>query len=184
MDRQIVFVDVDDVVADLVPYWISLYNDDYEDDLLVDEITDWDLTKFVKTECGKKIYNYLDSPMLYDSVKPVDGAKEGVVALRTLGVRVVYATMVSVINACQLTGKYEWLVRHGFLDEDRHEDLVGIGDKGLLHGLVLIDDRVKNLSGFQGVGVLMNRPWNRKDNYSRRADSWPDVVESVRYLFG
>ena len=55
---MIVAVDIDDVIISLVPTWLHLYNKDYKDNLSKNDITDWQIDKFVKPECGINIYNY------------------------------------------------------------------------------------------------------------------------------
>ena len=53
---MIVAVDIDDVIISLVPTWLHLYNKDYKDNLSKNDITDWQIDKFVKPECGINIY--------------------------------------------------------------------------------------------------------------------------------
>ena len=109
---MVIGVDVDEVVADLLGTWISKYNTAWNDQLLVEQITDWDTTLFVKPECGSKIYDILCEPDLYEDVKPIAGALVEIEALRSKGHKVVYAT--SCVR-CMIDQKMDWLVRHGFI---------------------------------------------------------------------
>jgi 5'(3')-deoxyribonucleotidase len=173
---MIVFVDVDDVCADLMPTWLSRYNKDYDDNLTRESMTEWSLLKRVKPECGEKIYDYLEDPTLYDDVLPIGGAFSGVECLRQRGYRVVFAT--SATNGAA-GSKLRWLIRYGFLQENpkrTYPDYVEGYDKGLLLGDVLIDDGPHNVQKFQGYSILMRRPHNQNFQWPVVAENWGDVI--------
>lgn len=141
---MIIACDVDGVIADLFAAWLAKYNKDYDDTLTADKITDWDVTKFVKPECGTKIYDYLRHGDLYDEVPVIKGAQEGIDAFREAGHRIVYVT------TCvkEMTDpKWHWLERNGFLPKGKHtqDDLVVAADKLLVDAQLLIDDRSKTV---------------------------------------
>src|SRR5512137_1810696 len=94
-------MDVDDVCAMLSETWVAKYNKDWNDNLKVNEITEWAIEKFVKPECGKRIFSYLDNPKLYDSVQPVEGARKGIKALRSMGYRVVFVTSCPIVTSAR-----------------------------------------------------------------------------------
>ncbi len=141
---MIIACDVDGVVADLFASWLAKYNKDYNDTLTPDKITEWDVSLFVKPECGEKIYDYLRHGDLYDEVPVIEGALEGVEELRMLGHRVVFVT------TCvkEMTDpKWNWLEKRGFLPHGRYnqDDLVIAADKLLVDAQLLIDDRAKTV---------------------------------------
>ena len=72
--KQIIAMDVDSVVADLGTAWLNRYNRDYNDNMTNENILSWDTHKYVKPECGKKIYEYIEDPSLYDEVLPICGS--------------------------------------------------------------------------------------------------------------
>jgi 5'-nucleotidase len=140
----IIACDVDGVIADLFASWLSKYNHDYDDHLTPDKIIDWDISKFVKPECGKKIFDYLHDGDLYDEVPVIEGSRESICELLGMGHRVVYVT------TCvkKMTDpKWNWLERHGFLPRGRHnqDDLVVAADKTLVDANLLIDDRAQTV---------------------------------------
>lgn len=171
MEKKIVFVDVDDVCALLSPVWLGLYNKDYNDNLTDDDLTDWYIDKFVKPECGLKIYHYLKEPSMYDKVEPREGALAGVEALRQIGFRVLFATSCPVEVAGR---KFYWLREHGFVKKER--DYIEIRDKSLLLGRYMIDDNYENVNGFAGYGYLLTRPWNKKYKWYHRVESWEEFI--------
>lgn len=151
---MIIAFDVDDVLADLVPAWLNRYNKKYKDDLTTFQLTEWDVTRFVKEDCGKKIYDFL-TPDLYNDVKPIPGALEAVENARKIGT-VVFCTSSLGRHAGR---KLEWLNEHGF--DVSHKEYIECGNKGYLKADVLIDDCPQNLIDFQGdYKVLVSQTWN------------------------
>lgn len=175
---SVILVDVDGVVADTHTSWLSMYNRDYGDNLKVADITRWAMHEFVKPECGRKIYEYLERPDFYDETLPIKEALEGVRFLRQLGHRVIF------VSAGLFESKVRWLGRFGFLNEFPYKDdcrastaldVVLCNDKSLIKGDYLIDDRVENVERY-GDGFVFSQPWNvNADFYGGRVDSWMDI---------
>jgi len=176
-----ILVDVDDVVADLLPTWLDLYNRDYDDTVEPFDITEWDLTKFVKPECGSKIYDYLEDLNLYRFVPPVYTAKDGVDALREAGHELLFVTVRDHPN------KFSWLVEYGFIpanngNPDRAQYVV-THRKDLIPADVIIDDNPENLRNHPGKRVLFTRTHNQGSTVDAfRADTWDEVVEFIENI--
>lgn len=182
-EKPVVFVDVDGVVADLLSEWLRLYNIDYDDTLQAENVMDWDVSKFVRPECGDNIFTYLWNDDLYQGVQPIDGALEGIMALRDLGYRVVFATSCNLKMAGQ---KLQWLDDYGFLNMDKQgicKDYIEISDKHLLLGNTLIDDYHHNLNGFKGRRILFDASHNQDISHNdfkfSRAANWDEVVKNM-----
>lgn len=174
-----ILVDVDGPVADLLPEWLRLYNIDYGDELTPDQIANWDMTLYVKRECGPLIYEYLDGE-IYDGVDRVSDALDGVNKLREMGHRVIFVT-----SSPEGTGdaKYTWLKRNKFLPDGRYSpDYIEAHDKSLVRGDILIDDRLENVKSFPGETILWDAPYNRSEVHGFRAHNWADVVADVGSL--
>ena len=148
----VIGVDVDGVCADLMPEWLRRYNRDFGDALTPQDITDWDVTRFVKPEARPKIFDYLHDADLYDGVEPIAGALEGVRQIRANGNRVVFITSTVTGHAGK---KLLWLRRHGFLScRNPHpcRDYFEGTDKALLNIHYLIDDRLSTVQEFWDNG--------------------------------
>jgi 5'(3')-deoxyribonucleotidase len=185
VSKLTVLVDVDDVVADLVPAWLADYNRAYSDILTPEDIKSWDMTDWVSGECGAKIYEFLNDHTIYDRIVPVPGAHMGVTRLRAMGHRVVFVTSASALN----TGlKLTWLIKHGFLTGQpwAQHDFVAAHDKYLVRGDVIIDDRIENVTQFPGGKIIFDRPWNRSlemTGLGHRMRSWVEadvIVDMVQ----
>jgi 5'(3')-deoxyribonucleotidase len=180
-------VDVDEVVVAMLPEWIRLYNQLWDDDLQPNEVTDWDLTLFVRPECGKKIYEILNRSDLYANVKLVPGALEAIAHLRSKGYRLVFVTSATKGHAGQ---KLQCLQDHGVLERGRQvdPDYVECTDKALIRADLIIDDRPLNIERFPGPGILFpcehNKRWNPDAETAGRVgvvQGWegiPAMVES------
>jgi 5'(3')-deoxyribonucleotidase len=174
---MLILVDVDGTVANLNTEWLRRYNLDYQDNLTPDDLKEWEMTKFVKPTCGAKIYDYLDSPDLYDRVLPVPGSQMGVRLFRNWGHRVVFASA----GVGAASNKLHWLQEWGFYPGKHAQDFVSIYDKSLLRADFLIDDRDQNIVDFGDLrSILIDAPHNRTLQWQRRAESWEDVVQMVK----
>lgn len=175
MERNtLLYIDVDGVIADLGPVWLGIYNADFDDNLTVDDLVDWDLHNLVKPECGTKIYDYLKNPALYDTVKPYDGALEAINHLKHVGHRIVYPTATPFESAGR---KFFWLNDWGFKVDKK--DYIEINDKSLLKGGYLLDDGYHNVRAFWGTGYLWTRPWNKGFIWSRRITDWYGFIKAI-----
>lgn len=175
---MIVGLDVDSVIANLDVEWFGRYNRDYNDNLTHDKVTDWSTHKFVKPECGLKIYDYLKDPTLYDNILPIDGAIETVNQLKKDGHRVIYITTTPI----ETPGvKFNWLVRHGFLDKKELYNYFEAKDKSLIRAEVLLDDNGDTVKNFKhGYAFCYDSPWNRHYDFGwYRVFSWEDFYNKL-----
>lgn len=176
MPKYTIYIDIDDVCANLMEQWLARYNQDYDDNLTAEQIVDWDTSKFVKPECGTKIFDYLSDRTLYDDVKPATGALEGVKVLREEGHRVIFLTAF----VPKMSGrKFEWLETNGFAPEKHN--YVESYDKSIFIGDFLFDDRYENVRDFKGLGVLKRRPWNSKFSYIPSVNNWSEFLNTVKF---
>lgn len=169
---MIIAVDVDGVVADLLPVWLDRYNTDYADILTVYDITKWGLHEFVKEECGEKIYDYLIMRDLYDDVKPIDGALTCINFLKEKSnIRIIYVTSTPIESSGV---KFRWLVKHGFLQEHEIKNYVEATDKSLIYAELLLDDGYHNIRTFLGKAVLYLHPYNEAEVCQYKVKNWVD----------
>jgi 5'(3')-deoxyribonucleotidase len=177
----IVGLDVDDVLLDLTTVWLEEYNREYDDSLDKSRLHTWDLYKYVKPECGKRIYGFL-SPGLYDRVQPFPGAVEFVQAIRDMGHEPRYITACgdpkkTAKVAAFALAKTQCLHRHGI--KERSEILIAKRDKSRAPVDMLIDDRIDNVESFRnGLGVLFTQPWNRS-SFLTRARHYADCLDLI-----
>jgi 5'(3')-deoxyribonucleotidase len=168
MNNKIIALDIDNTILDLTTTWLSKYNRDYNDKLTIENITSWDTHLFVKPECGKKIYNYIQTPEVFLESKPIDGALNGVLWLRKNGFRVIFVTATNIGGS-----KETWLKENGFWESEN--DFYQAYDKSLIRANVLLDDKFQNVQNFKhGQAYLFTRPWNIKYDYKDRVSDFDE----------
>ena len=169
-------MDTDDVAGDMVSFWLHLYEVYTLHHLEKNDITNWDICKFVLPEWKTKIYDILED-IDYMDIKPIDGAFEGIKELQKLGHTIIFAT------ALNLKNKEKWLCKNM---ETNSINYVVTKNKSLIDAEVLFDDNYKNILEFnkKGQGYLFNKKWNEEFNYQPRIDNWPEFVELVKIKYG
>ena len=182
---KMVAIDVDNTIANLYAEWLNRYNKDYNDTLTPEALVEWDLSVALKPECGDKIFSYLLQPDLYEHVKPMERAADGVNEIRRAGHKVVFLT--SCVPGTE-KAKIEWLITHGFMSYNKfgnYKEFISAHDKSLIVTDVLIDDRSRNLSTFKGEAICFDQPHNRYYD-CRRMMNWSEksVAEVLLFLDG
>lgn len=165
--NKTILVDVDDVTANLMDAWLRLYNIAYDDDLHKADITDWDLSKFVKPECGAKIYQWVSTTEIYDMVRPIKHALPAINELREYGNRIVFVTASTIGSSGR---KFRWLNDNGF--NVFIGDYVEAHDKSLIRGDIMLDDGMHNCESTTATPYLFAQPWNRKYDFNNRVRNW------------
>lgn len=169
--KTIVAVDVDGVLANIHDVWLARYNKDYNDNFTVDQWVDWGIHKFVKPECGIKIYDYIEDPSIYDDALPIPYAQEAIEFMKE-HVRIIFVTNSTVGT---FGAKYKWLRKYGFLDNQ--DDYVECKDKSLIFAHQMIDDNIDNLNKFLGPQkYLYTQPWNKDKDCEWRIYDWKDFM--------
>lgn len=164
-DKMIIAVDVDDVVFDLVPRWVSLYNEVSGDNLDYTKIDGWKISEMVSPENVSVLFDVLKRDDLYNDMPIIKNSFEVLRDLKEIGGhRIIFAT------AGNHPKKEMALKEQGFLTDEC--DYVFMKDKGLLRADVLIDDGVHNIKSFKGTGVIFTQPWNKYFKARYRVDNW------------
>lgn len=164
-------VDIDDTLKPLVSQWLQVYNFYEQDNLKIEDITDYDIARFAKP--GSNIFKYL-YPTLYNNSEQIVGALWGVNELRSKKWDVVFVTD----NRWNAGIKYKWLNRNGFGVDHKH--YIECGDRSLILCDYLLDDNYFNILGCEGKGVLFTQNWNKKNEWEYRVNGWFDFVHKLQ----
>lgn len=176
-----VILDIDDVCANLIEQWLFLYRIPSHHELYKKDITDWDLSKFVKPEFKDTIYKIIENPHIYNNIKPIDGVLDGYNYLKNKKDKngnPVYDILFATYSTKGCAGrKYEWLLENDF--EVNHHDYIEIYRKDLLDADIMVDDNFNNVSKARGIGILFSQPWNEQYDWFPRANNWDDVIKII-----
>lgn len=179
-------LDIDEVLADLHPAWLDVYNLKYQDTMRPEQFTHWDIHTLVKPECGRDIFNLL-TPELYDAVQPVPGAALVLEVIRDYGIPLSFVTACGRGNRLA-SAKLAWLKRHGFYSEG--DGFFATRDKTTAPVDVLVDDHVYNVEQFHlssegRIGILMERHHNANEQWvGLRVTHVAGLIPLVGWLAG
>ncbi len=177
---------MDSVICDLMSEWHKRYNKDYKDNLSAARLKCWNSEKYVKPECGAKIYDYLKEPGLFLHLTPLPNAIEVLDRLHTKYDILIVTSSVSTA----FTEKEMWIEKH--LPFIGKRNLIFSHRKNMICGDLLFDDAPHNLTAFSATGrlaVAMDYPYNRDVNVPRvqnwlefesflKKESWRDNHET------
>lgn len=150
MRRLRILVDMDNIIVDMTPKWLKMYNRDHHDNVTMEDLKTWHISKHVKI--GDKIHDYLYQERFFLDVPPMNGAIPTLRCLHEEGhhVRVVSAPSWPGNSA---TDKISWCREWMPWLNKRHISLMH--EKYMLKGDVFIDDSPENIR-------LYREEWGQK----------------------
>ncbi|MUU77055.1 5' nucleotidase, NT5C type [Winogradskyella endarachnes] len=170
-----IFVDMDDVLADTYGKHIELYNKEHQKDLHISQISSGEMWQNVPEEHYPSIRQHALQPGFFRNLKPIKDAIEVMEALYKK--HEVYIATAATQFPNSLIEKSEWLAEHMPFITWQHQ--IMCGDKFILNGDLLIDDRVYNLEHFKGDTLLFNSPHNVNDTGYTRVGSWQEIADRL-----
>jgi len=187
-----VLVDLDAIVADSLKKWLALYNKDYDDNLTVAGVTEYDISKAVKPEACKTIYDYIRRHDFFDNLEPIEGAIKVLSRLRDDGHNVVILSAPA-SNPLSAAKKITWAQEH--LKVKRQQVMLG-HLKHLVKGDVFIDDSPDNIVSYRMAWpdahvLTIEYPYNREvhelvnlmaSDYENTKQAWQQIDEYISNL--
>lgn len=194
--RGTILLDMDDVLAEFLPSWLSVYNEAYDDKLSVTNLTRWKTSDFVKPECGEKIYDLLKNPGLFRYLEPTQYSQEVVRRLVENEFEVVIVSDAPAGHShCEYkpgektfgnptADKKKWL--YEYFPEIPSENVIITSQKWRIDGDVLVDDKPSTFELFQEKGkdiILIDMPYNRHIQTNKRAMNILEAEEMIYKKF-
>lgn len=172
-------IDLDDVLNNLVDEWIlNIYNTEYNDNLTIKDVIDWDVTKYIKPECGKRIYDILLRPNFFETLKPKMYAQEVTEKLS----RKYDLYVITAYSPQTVVNKVNWLGKN--FPHINPKNIIFCNAKGLIKTDFLIDDGPHNILDYHNNGgkhpIVFDRPWNGHlpSSYNRVKD-WLQIEKML-----
>lgn len=176
MHRPVLLFDLDGICCDLMTKWLATYNREYDDQLTPAQITSWEWHHFVKPECGKRIYHYLNRPGFFADLKPLPGCVESVGRLGEICELVVVTA-----SPKEAAGdKMGWVQRH--LPMVPRGNLCVTYRKDLVRGDFMFDDAPRNLRNHPATRIMLDYPYNRDFHDCHRVHSWHEAERLISSL--
>lgn len=179
---MIVMCDIDNCLNDLIAKAVTLYNDRNNKDIQLSDITTYDLADCLPEDDADGIIKLFQEKELWDSLKPLPGAQDGLKKIIKQGHRVILATATDPIN---FMWKIEWLQKwFPFIPS---ENVIRIMDKSLIRCDVIIDDCLDNLTSNIAERICIDCVWNKSahKDYAydiHRVFKWneiPNVINDI-----
>lgn len=179
----IILVDIDDVLEDLCSAWVDWLNNKYDLSVSVDDIDEWDISKFFPYLQKVKVFEPLYQEHFWYTVRVKPGAKEYLKRLYDEGFNIYLCTSTDYRN---VRPKYEAIVERYF-PFIKWKKIIVTNNKQLINGNVLIDDGVHNLENGNYKKILMSAPYNRsydaKSNGMVRVENWEEAYLAIERMF-
>lgn len=169
MTKRTIGIDMDSVLNNLIEHWLSIYNRDFQDTLTPNDITSWDIHKYVKPECGIKIYDYLLQPGFFRNISVQPFAQD--VTLWLSQHYDLYIVSSADWRVCRDKG--DWLQQ--WFPWINSKNYIFCTNKHLVVTDYLIDDYGKNLEGFKGTPLLFDSHHNQTEDRFPRLKGWLEV---------
>lgn len=191
-----ILLDMDDVLADFGTLLLELYNEKYNDSLKTSDMISWDMTPYVKPECGLDIYELMKTPGFFSRLKPTPYSQEVVNRLieNNYNVMIVSDSPMGhsfadyeLDNECisnPADDKRAWLLKH-FSAIPLSNVFFG-SQKFFIRGDVLVDDKPDTYEKFKKFGfscVLMNQAYNAHIKTNNRVHNMLEVEKVIYDMF-
>lgn len=170
-------LDMDGVLANMMPYLLYLLNRYHGEKLTLEDVTEWDIHKACKNCTPEECYQYFDEPGFFRHLPLMPGAQNAVKALQRQGFEIV---IISTTKHGQ-SDKLHWLSKNlPTIDLDN----VFMGkNKYHIAADVFVDDSIDNLEKYKAAhpGALVicfDAPYNRKYT-GLRAKTWDEVLSWI-----
>lgn len=182
MKRLTVLIDMDDTIENLCETWVNYLNETYGTNVVLNDISEWDMTKAFPTLPRDEIFKPLTDERLWKRVTPLPGAVKNIKKIIDDGHKVVIVTS-SYPDTIALKLNNVLFKYFPYLTLN---DVIISFQKQLIKGDVLIDDAPHNLEGGDYYKLLFNAPHNRlyneNINYITRVYNWDEVYSAVNYI--
>lgn len=172
---MVIFVDMDDVIADTYGKHIEMYNEEFNEFLSLSKIVSGEVWQNVPEMHKDSIRRHALMDGFFRDLKPI---KDSIEVLKEMSRKhEVYIASAAMQFPNSLREKSDWLDEYFPFITWQYRILCG--HKYMLRGDLLIDDRSLNLDKFEGNTLLFTSPHNILENSHERVDSWKEVAEKL-----
>lgn len=164
-------IDMDEVIADVIPKFLKLYNRDFGIplDLVIEPGNE--VFKQIPQDVDQKWLEYINEEGFFRDLAVIPDSQRVIKALQEK--YDVYIVSAAMEFRNSLIDKYDWLAEHfPFID---WQHIMFCGNK-IVEVDVLIDDRIKNFVNFKGRPLLYTSPHNLLITDYERVNTWEEVA--------
>lgn len=170
-----IFIDMDDVLANTYKKHIELYNKEFNTHLKIADLTEGEVWENVPEERKQSILDHCFQPDFFSTLEPMKDSIQVVEAL--VDKYDVYVASAAMEFPLSLKEKSDWLDKYFPFISWKHR--IMCGNKFILNGDLLIDDRAYNLESFKGDTMLFSSPHNTFEKRFARMNSWQEIADKL-----
>ena len=172
---MIIFIDMDEVIADTYGAHIEMYNKEFNGQLTVEMCQGSEVWQNVPVEHQASVREHATLPGFFRDLKPIANSQS---ALKKLSEKHhIYIASAAMQFPNSLEEKSDWLDE--YFPFIHWKNRILCGDKHILKGDVLIDDRSYNLKNFDGRTFLFTSPHNINTQGFDRLSTWLEIEEKL-----
>lgn len=180
---SVIAVDMDCVLNNLMEKTLEIYNAQSGKNIQMSNLTSYNFYDCLNKKDAEGIVKLFKNKLLWDSLTPIEGSREGLQKLINLGHRVYIVTATAPEN---WPWKIAWLKKYfPFFNID---NVVRMTDKSLFKCQVMIEDCYDQLINNRLCHkVCLDYPWNRDENKDfvydiKRCTNWKEILEAINKI--
>ena len=166
-------VDMDEVMADTLAEHLRRYNQTFDEEVTPGDLAGKGLWEITPLDRQQQLRAFLDAEDFFEDLPLMPDAQR-VLKLLSQRFEIFIATQAMTVPN-SLGPKYRWLQRHFTFIPPTH--YVFCGNKSILRADYLIDDLPRNLTRFEGQGLLYTAPHNTTATGFLRVNNWQEVAD-------
>lgn len=172
--RQRIAIDMDEVIADTIDQFVDVYRKNHDFDLKKELVDGKEIREILPPDLKPTLSHYINERGFFRNIKVMPGSQE--VVKQLTGKYDVYIVSAAMEFKNSLIDKYEWLADHFPFIPWTH--IIFCGHK-IVNVDVIIDDRTRNFTDFDGRKLLFSSPHNMLVNGYERVNNWEEVAEKL-----
>ncbi len=164
-------VDMDEVITDTAKKLKDWYSNEYGIIFNKEELIGKDLKHLVKPEHISKFHEYLNAPGFFGDLEIMPDAKNILQELNEKYDMFIVSAALEFPNS--LKDKFDWISQH--LPFITWRQICLCGNKSIVQTDIMIDDRTRNFSHFQGRKILYTQHHNINEEDYERVSNWKEI---------
>ncbi len=180
---MIIACDMDCVLNNLMDKTLEIYNAQSGKNIQMSDLTSYNFYDCLDKKDADGITKLFKNKLLWDSLTPTDGSREGLQKLIDAGHRVYIVTATATEN---WPWKISWLKKYfPFFNTN---NVVRMNDKSLFKCDVMIEDSYEQLiKNKLCKKICLDYPWNNDEHKdwvhdTHRCKNWTDILEAVNKI--
>lgn len=165
---------MDEVMADTIEKFITLYKRDHNIHLKLEEMRGKEVREALPAELYNTTRKYVNEPGFFRDIPVMPDAQRVVKELNEKYEVFVVSAAMEFRNS--LIDKYDWLAEYFPFIAWQHIIFCGLK---IVNVDIFIDDRTRNFVEFEGRALLYSSPHNLLINEYERVDNWQQVADKL-----